>query len=241
MTAPAHEDPLEECAWQVMQPGRVVTWLNHYSLLNADWEQLARVDLVGIDGTLLQMALARAGHSIERSSADLVAPHVFRLLDKGAKIALIGAEPGVALKAAERLGDFETMCIDGYEGLAQLRADPGQLIAFDPRLVIVGLGAGLQDRIAVGLRAWLPRASVMTAGGWIDQFAAAEQYFPAWIHRFRLGWAWRIAHEPRRLIGRYTVDALRFVVEGSALVARLESMGSPTPLGVRITSGSSGA
>lgn len=239
--APALEDPLEECARQVMQPGRVVTWLNHYSLLNADWDQLARVDLVGIDGTLLQMALARQGHSIERSSADLVAPHVFGLLDEGARIALIGAQPGVALKAAERLGSFETMCIDGYEGLAQLRADPGRLIAFDPRLVVVGLGAGLQDRIAADVHAWVPGASVMTAGGWIDQYAADEQYFPAWIHRFRLGWAWRIAHEPRRLIGRYTVDALRFTVKSSELVARLESMGSPTPLGVRIEGGSSAA
>ena len=45
------------------------------------------------------------------------------------------------------------------------------------------------------------------------------------MHRWRLGWAWRIAHEPRRLLGRYTVEAVDFLALAPRLVARLEDMG----------------
>lgn len=234
MIVSQHVAPFEGCAQQVMHPGKVVTWLNHYSLLHADWDELSQVDLIGIDGTLLQVALARSGHRVERSSADLVAPFVFALLEKGTRIALIGAKPGVACKAAGRLGAFEVMCVDGYEGLSQLRADPGPLIAFAPRLVLVGLGAGLQEKIAAEVHAWVPEASVMTAGGWIDQYAASERYFPTWVHKLRLGWAWRILHEPRRLAGRYTADALRFVARRNDLIKRLEDLGSMSQWGIAV-------
>ncbi len=72
-----------------------------------------------------------------------------------------------------------------------------------------------------------------TAGGWIDQYArAADDYFPDWVHAARLGWAWRIAHEPKRLTKRYTVEALDFVAHAPELISRLEAMGSFDDLGL---------
>ena len=196
-----------EIARMVLVEGRATTWLNHWSLLHADFDQLRKMDAVGVDGTLLQMTLGRMGHPVVRSSADLVLPHVFNQMEAGARVALIGAAPG-------------------YAGLAGLRRSHARLVDFDPRLVVVGLGAGLQELVAAKARDWLPRASVCTAGGWIDQFAASDQYFPDWVHRWRLGWAWRIAHEPRRLLGRYTVEAVDFLALAPRLVARLEDMGT---------------
>ena len=84
--------------------------------------------------------------------------------------------------------------------------------------------------VALGL---VPEASVCTAGGWIDQYAhAADDYFPNWVHAARLGWAWRIAHEPKRLTKRYTVEALDFVAHAPELISRLEAMGSFDDLGL---------
>ena len=49
-------------AQRVLSRGHATTWLNHWSLLHADFRALARMDTVGFDGTLLQMRLRGAGH-----------------------------------------------------------------------------------------------------------------------------------------------------------------------------------
>lgn len=219
-------DPLVAMARTVACPGTVTTWLNHWSVQHADWRSLERLDVVGVDGTLLQLALAVSGRRLARTSADLVLPTVLsQVLGPGARVALIGGRPGVAQAAAQRLSSTTVVAIDGFEDLAVLRADPSCLVDFAPELVVLGLGAGLQDEVAVELHEVLPRAAICTAGGWIDQLAASEQYFPDWVHRMRLGWAWRIAHEPRRLLGRYTVDAVRFLAGFPSIVRRLDSLG----------------
>ena len=227
-------DPaFDAMAQRVLTRGHATTWLNHWSLLHADFRALARMNTVGFDGTLLQMRLRAAGHEVSRTSADLVLPHVFDRLDDGARITLIGAVPEAGQAAAERLHRFDVQVIDGYEGLRRFKADPSVLTAFDPRLVIVGLGAGLQEVVASVALGLVPEASVCTAGGWIDQYArAADDDVPDWVHAARLGWAWRIAHEPKRLTKRYTVEALDFVAHAPELISRLEAMGSFDDLGL---------
>ena len=218
---------LRRFAREAGRPGAMVTWLNHWSLLHADWSALSRMRLIGFDGTLLQMVLHRHGHRVGRSSADLVLPIVLdEVLAPDDRIALVGAAPGVAAAAARRLGRHPAIAFDGYGGLESLLADPSALVDVAPRLVVIGLGAGLQERAALQIHEWLPDAAVVTAGGWLDQLDHAEQYFPDWVHRWRLGWAWRIAHEPRRLLGRYTVEAVDFLALAPRLVARLEDMGA---------------
>lgn len=219
-------DPLLAMARTVARPGTVTTWLNHWSVQHADWRALERLDVVGVDGTLLQLALVVSGRRLARTSADLVLPTVLsQVLPPGARVALIGGRPGVAQAAAQRMSSKTVVAIDGFEDLAALRADPSSLVDFDPDLVVLGLGAGLQDEVAVELHGVLPRAAICTAGGWIDQLAASEQYFPDWVHTMRLGWAWRIAHEPRRLLGRYTVDAVSFLAGFPSIARRLDSLG----------------
>lgn len=221
-------------AQEMSQPGVVVTWLNHWSIQHANWEAMARMHLVGVDGTLLQLVLRRHGHVVGRTSADLVLPVVLdQVLAPDARVVLLGAAPGVARRAAERLAPREVLALDGFDELSSTRADPSILVDFNPSLVVVGLGAGLQEEVAAEIHAVLPHATVCTAGGWIDQFACSERYFPAWVHQLRVGWLWRIAHEPRRLLGRYTADALALVGRTRELVHRKVSLGGTfTELGL---------
>jgi len=220
-------DPVAELARRITRPGTVVTWLNHWSIQHADWSALSRVDCIGIDGTLLQLLLRRAGIELGRTSADLVLPVLFREeLPADSAVALIGAAPGVAATAAARIERHRTRAWDGYGELAELRADPAELRAFAPDVIILGLGAGLQDEVAVELHTVAPDAVICTAGGWIDQYSRKEQYFPAWVHRLRLGWLWRIIHEPRRLIRRYTLDAVTAVVRRRRFVEKLRGIGA---------------
>ena len=64
-TVGAPADPaFDAMAQRVLTRGHATTWLNHWSLLHADFRALARMHTVGFDGTLLQMRLRAAGHEV---------------------------------------------------------------------------------------------------------------------------------------------------------------------------------
>jgi UDP-N-acetyl-D-mannosaminuronic acid transferase (WecB/TagA/CpsF family) len=42
--------------------------------------------------------------------------------------------------------------------------------------------------------------------------AGVKKRAPVVVQRMNLEWFWRLAHEPRRLIGRYTWDMRRFLI-----------------------------
>lgn len=201
--------------------GVTVTWLNHWSAMHTDWPALERMAFVGVDGTLLQLLLRRSGMNVERSSADMVIPLYLRLRPH-ARVALVGGRPGVAGEAAGRLDDV-VFTADGYSGLDGLIEPESPLVRAEPDVIVLGLGTGLQDRVATELHRLLPSAVIFTAGGWIDQLSKREQYFPPLIHRLRLGWLWRIVHEPRRLLRRYTIDAVAAVLRRHATARRLRA------------------
>jgi exopolysaccharide biosynthesis WecB/TagA/CpsF family protein len=212
--------------------GLTVTWLNHFTAQHAEAATLRHIDAIGIDGTLLQLLLGR--NAPARTSADLLLPVLLaRDATADARIALIGGRPGRAAAAASRLGERVVVAADGYAELARLREDPSPLAAEAPDIVLLGLGAGLQDAVALELADVLPRAAIFTVGGWLDQLAAAETYFPRWVHALRLGWAWRLVHEPRRLLRRYTVDALEAARRRQAIRALLADTTRPGGLFLR--------
>ena len=99
----------------------------------------------------------------------------------------------------------------------------GELQRAGAELVVVGLGAPLQDFYALELRA--PGMLVVTCGGWLDQFCAVS-YYPSWAYPLRLNWLVRLAREPRRLWRRYSVDALRALRARRALVEFVTGRGS---------------
>lgn len=206
--------------------GISVTWLNHWSALQADWLAVARTDFVGIDGTFLQLLLSWSGIRIGRSSADLTIP-LYLELRPDARLALIGGRAGVADKAAEKLSGV-VFTSDGYDQLKALRADARALLSASPDVIILGLGAGLQDTVGAELREVFPDAVIFTAGGWLDQLSQRAQYFPPLVHSLRLGWLWRIVHEPRRLTRRYTIDAASALLKRRSIIHRIRENASVT-------------
>lgn len=194
---------------------RVVTgtWLNHWSIQRARADELRRFEFIGTDGTLLQWLLTANGQRTGRSSADLVIPRIIAR-DPSAPIALIGAAPGVAQEAMRRNPAWNVVyTCDGFEELRGLRGDYSRLVDSGARIVVLGLGTPLQEEVALEVAAQVDAGLVLTGGGWIDQLAAKEAYFPPIVHTLRVGWLWRLAHEPRRLGRRYTVDAVSAVLQ----------------------------
>ena len=79
-------------------------------------------------------------------------------------------------------------------------------------LVMVGLPTPLQQDWAARYGPGLTAPVVMTAGAYFDKLAEKLDWYPRWMETARLGWAYRVWREPRRLLPRYTVGMAAFAV-----------------------------
>ena len=184
-----------------------VTWVNHWSAQQCLKRKvdLTGFTLVGLDGNGLRSLIPGAP---PRTSADLVLPRVLPRL-AGARVALIGGRPeGLddrveALTALLSPDAKVVAALDGYSGrLAgeELRAWVRQ---HEADVVLVALGAPLQEQAAMELTSVPGLRLISTCGGFLDQVAHGA-YYPRWAYPLRLNWLVRVAREPRRLWRRYT-------------------------------------
>jgi beta-1,4-glucosyltransferase len=185
-----------------------VTWLNHFTVTHASPDVLRRFDVVGIDGTLLQLLL----RSSIRTSADLVVPPLLQQL-RGARVLTIGGRTTLpqtrqALEVFCANGTRIASMIDGYSGLLRGRALSAFIEAEKCDVVLIGLGASLQDQVALEAAAASTVRLALTCGGFLDQ-VAFPRYYPRWAYPLRLNWLVRVWREPKRLWRRYTFSAFR--------------------------------
>jgi exopolysaccharide biosynthesis WecB/TagA/CpsF family protein len=100
------------------------------------------------------------------------------------------------------------------------------------RIVFVGLGCPRQEKFACELRGRLPMPLV-AVGAAFDYLAGGLPEPPVSLRRLGLEWAWRLAHEPRRLWRRYLtlnpVYVLAFILQASRLW-RPSILSTPTAL-----------
>lgn len=137
----------------------------------------------------------------------------------GQSVYLLGGEPGVPERAAQRLiRRYPDLRVAGTSapppgfdaterGVADLR---DRLTEARPDVVFVGLGCPKQERLIIRLAPSLPAAWFFACGAAIPFAAGALQRAPHWMQRAGLEWAYRLASEPRRLARRYLVDDLPF-------------------------------
>lgn len=192
-----------------------VTWINHYSVRRAlavAPDALRAMDVCGIDGQFLQRLLK---HPV-RTSADLIVPRLLVTDPTVRTVLAIGGRDGRGEALTEALSEhagrpIRVHCLDGFDGL--LRGEDLQRLVRElrPDVVLVGLGAGLQEQVVVEAAAAMARGYVMTCGGFLDQ-VLQPGYYPGWAYPLRLNWLVRLAREPRRLWRRYTVDAVTAVL-----------------------------
>jgi len=212
--------------WRLAAAGRPVrvTWVNHYSVqgaLRTAADDVRALEVCGVDGQLLRWIL---GHPV-RTSADLVVPVLLQRDESIRRVLAIGGrgDRGADLEAAfSRLAGRQVAVrsVDGYEGLPRA-AELQQLVEqAAPDLLLVGMGAGLQERVLVEGAAGMRRGYALTCGGFLDQVLQVR-YYPAWAYPLRLNWLVRLLREPRRLWRRYSVDALRAVARRSGLRAEM--------------------
>ncbi len=125
-----------------------------------------------------------------------------RMASEGMSVFLLGAEDGVAQKAAERLGErFPGLVLAGTHHGFFSEDEPIIKIINEakPDLLLVCLGAPKQeywmknnaDKLNVGLMAGL--------GGSLDVFAGKVRRAPVVWQKLGLEWLYRLIREPRRI------------------------------------------
>ncbi|MGD9637391.1 MAG: WecB/TagA/CpsF family glycosyltransferase [Pirellulales bacterium] len=154
----------------------------------------------------------------ERVAGSDLVPQLFA---SGAKmrVFLLGAAPGVANTAAERIrSDWPAVDVVGtYSPPLGFEKDEHEnerilsLIATaQPDLVVLGFGAPKQELWIYKHCHALEAKVAICAGATIDFLAGHRRRSPKWMRRAGLEWLHRVAGEPRRLAGRYLRDAWEF-------------------------------
>jgi N-acetylglucosaminyldiphosphoundecaprenol N-acetyl-beta-D-mannosaminyltransferase len=80
-----------------------------------------------------------------------------------------------------------------------------------PDIVWVGLGTPKQDAFVYNFRQRVP-STFVAVGAAFDFISGVKRQAPLWMQKGGLEWAYRLAHEPRRLGRRYLVGNAGFVV-----------------------------
>jgi exopolysaccharide biosynthesis WecB/TagA/CpsF family protein len=173
--------------------------------------------LVSCDSKYVYWALGFLGRAIEqKSSGSDIVPAYWRhhANNPAVSIFLLGAKPGVAEMARERINrlagreivvgalgpsfNFVNDEQETSEAIAMINASGATCL-------IVGLGAPKQEIWIDRHRSRMPDIKTyMGVGATIDYEAEAVRRAPHWMTRNGLEWIYRMATEPRRYWRRYT-------------------------------------
>jgi N-acetylglucosaminyldiphosphoundecaprenol N-acetyl-beta-D-mannosaminyltransferase len=178
----------------------------------------AEADLIQIDsapligwGRMLRLPLTRNMRSTYLDWRD----DFWRLADAQRwRVFYLGGAPGVAETAAARLAEryphVQIGCQNGFFDHAPASTENRQVLAriaaFDPHVLLVGMGMPLQELWALENRPWIKRGAILTVGAAFDYEAGAQAAAPRWTGRLGVEWLARLIGQPRRLAGRYLVE-----------------------------------
>lgn len=167
------------------------------------------------DGMWIVYASRLAGRPLRETVTGRLLPQAVgvALASEGRTIGLFGGIPGVAEEAGDQLrrrgilvadafGPSGSFSIGSDEDLACVR----RLCDVDPAVLFVALGAPKQELWMAAHTADLSSTVLVGVGAAVDVLAGRRAEAPRWMTRTGLEWAFRLAHEPRRLARRYLID-----------------------------------
>lgn len=203
------------------RPHFAITANLHYAMLSASDARLRanneKAALILADGMPIVWASGWRSDSLpERVTGSDLFPMLCSLAaERGYGIYLLGAAPGVADEAANRLRErFPNLRIVGVHSppfrepsQAEQDALADQIRFANPKLLFVAFG---QPKGEYWVADWYERLGVpvvMQVGASIDFMAGRVTRAPKWMQRTGLEWTYRFLREPFRLGGRYLANA----------------------------------
>jgi N-acetylglucosaminyldiphosphoundecaprenol N-acetyl-beta-D-mannosaminyltransferase len=166
---------------------------------------LAGADLAVPDGAGLLLAARWVGHALRArvTGVDLCRRLASLAAERGYRLFLLGAAPGVAAAAAAAYSAANPgLVVAGTYAGSPRAEDEDEIVArvraAAPHLLLVAYGAPAQD-------VWIARnlqrlgvPLVMGVGGVLDYVAGRSPYAPGWLRRLGLEWLYRLIRQPWR-------------------------------------------
>ena len=154
------------------------------------------------------------------SGSDLVAPLAARAAAEGWRLYLLGGEAGVGELAAAHLKrmlpkltivGIDSPPLGFHEDLALERQTLNKVRATRPHIVLMALGCPKQELLMWRWRRAVAPAVMVGVGATLDFLAGRARRAPHWLSNLGLEWAYRLAHDPRRLASRYLARDLKML------------------------------
>jgi len=169
-------------------------------------------DGVGLDIAALLIQRSRFKENLNGTD---FTPYLLRQAKRPLRLFLLGGKPHVAVRAAEyarqQLGQEVVGVCDGYAGMSEVRLLE-HIARSQPDILLVALGNPTQEQWILKHRSALKLPLIMGVGALFDFWAGAKPRAPRVVQSLRLEWLYRLCLEPRRLLRRYTLDIVRFLL-----------------------------
>jgi N-acetylglucosaminyldiphosphoundecaprenol N-acetyl-beta-D-mannosaminyltransferase len=190
-------------------------------------EKINMFDIVLPDGWGIVLGGRWLGLPVpDRQGNDDICPKVFALsAEYGLSNFLFGCSEGTPERAAANLtAAFPGLPIagtlHGYQDVA--RGHPGRYDDADIEMMVETINESKVDILHVSIptpmqQNWVSEVNgrlnvpvIITGGSYLDHLAERVYWYPRWVNKTRLGWAYRLYREPGRLWKRYSLDLLAY-------------------------------
>lgn len=187
-------------------------------LLNVAYYRMDGIYLVSIMRLYLSKALGVVRQSFDMTS---LAPVILNYCaQRQLKVFIAGGKPG----HADAFISIMTKRFPGIEWVGHCDGYQSEQDVIDhvldsrAEVALLGLGNIKQESVAGQLAQQKPEGRFFTCGAFISQTASARavDYYPRWINRYHLRWAYRFAKEPhviKRVAKFYPVFLIIFVYD----------------------------
>lgn len=197
--------PSDERDMLPRKEGVLCTFLNPYTatVSRNSYDIYANFDYIGSDG--LMMVLLHnliSSKKIKRISFDMtsMAKLIFECaIDDNLSLYFVGSTPSeIEASVLKIVNEYPGLNVLGYHdgyisGIENIVLD--EIFNLNPDIVVVGMGALLQDQFAILLKTKGSKASIYTCGGFFHQTASEMFYYPTWVNQLNIRTFYRIIKE----------------------------------------------
>ncbi|NWK79439.1 WecB/TagA/CpsF family glycosyltransferase [Aquitalea sp. LB_tupeE] len=169
------------------------------------------------DGVALNIACRMLGKPVfphNLNGTDFL-PYFLSHASKPYRIFLLGAEPGIAEQAGQKIesmGMHDVVgCCDGFSGMADQDALIQRINSLQVDVLLVAMGNPRQEQWILDNREKLQVRVVFAVGALLDFMAGKVKRAPVWVRNLRGEWLFRLCQEPKRLLRRYSLEIIFFL------------------------------
>jgi exopolysaccharide biosynthesis WecB/TagA/CpsF family protein len=188
---------------------KLITFLNphSYTLAFKRAELFEKFDWIAPDGILVVLVLnflKATSFKIKRFSCDMtsIVPYVFNIaIENKLSVFFLGTDSSSINDSVKIFKhEYPALNVVGYRSgyftaNAERKLVIDDIVKLNPDMIFIGMGAILQETMALDLRNAGFSGSIYTCGGFLHQSRIAINFYPNFINKFNLRFLYRIYKE----------------------------------------------